>query len=277
MRADSYRRLSVSVPGGAGLPSRSVSRGLQAMFVACILVASTAMFALAESRKLDRAPITRARAVRRSRGRRGTRSPRSSRPTCDCPTSYARIEFRLGKPGALDAWIVSPEGTVVKQIARLQRRAACGAALERRRRRRASAYPTAATGCASGRRRDDADAAGVRDRAHDAAEVPCDGRAEAADPERRRRRRPHRDHVALAVQLFDVRLVATSDGRKQIVPVFRHSKALLVPVAEGLVQHEGRLPREAQAGGRDLDAQPVGPDVAGNRATVALGTVQVTR
>jgi hypothetical protein len=34
-----------------------VSRGFQALFVACILVASTAMFALAESRKLDRAPI----------------------------------------------------------------------------------------------------------------------------------------------------------------------------------------------------------------------------
>ena len=47
----------VSGPGVAELPSRSVSRGFQALFVACILVASTAMFALAESRKLDRAPI----------------------------------------------------------------------------------------------------------------------------------------------------------------------------------------------------------------------------
>ena len=101
VRADSYCGAECIGPGSAGLPSRSVSRGLQALFVACILVASTAMFALAESRKLDRAPIKRARAVGRVRASRGSRGRRSSRRRCDCATSYARISFRLGKPGAL--------------------------------------------------------------------------------------------------------------------------------------------------------------------------------
>jgi hypothetical protein len=93
-----------------------VSRGFQALFVACILVASTAMFALAESRKLDRAPI---RALVLSSGPEVQGHPRPAvfSPTCDCATDFARIEFRLGKPGPLEAWIVSPAGAVVKQIA----------------------------------------------------------------------------------------------------------------------------------------------------------------
>jgi hypothetical protein len=93
-----------------------VSRGFQALFVACILVASTAMFALAESRKLDRAPI---KELVLSAGPDVKGAPRSAifSPSCDCATTYARISFRLGKPGPLVAWIVSPEGAVIRQIA----------------------------------------------------------------------------------------------------------------------------------------------------------------
>jgi hypothetical protein len=93
-----------------------VSRGFQAAFVAAILVASTAMFALAESRKLDRAPI---KALVLSAGPvvPGMSRPALFSPTCDCPTSYARISFRLGKPGPLQAWIVTPAGAVVQELA----------------------------------------------------------------------------------------------------------------------------------------------------------------
>jgi hypothetical protein len=92
-----------------------VSRGFQALFVACILVASTAMFALAESRKLDRAPI---KALVLSAGPVTTGKPRPAifSPGCNCPTDYARISFRLTKPGALQAWIVSPAGAVVHEL-----------------------------------------------------------------------------------------------------------------------------------------------------------------
>jgi hypothetical protein len=97
------------------LPSRVVSRAFQALFVACILVASTAMFALAESRKLDRAPI---KALVLSAGPAVAGKPRPPifSPGCVCSTTYARISFRLGKPGPLVAWIVSPSGTVIDRI-----------------------------------------------------------------------------------------------------------------------------------------------------------------
>jgi hypothetical protein len=98
-----------------GLPSGVVSRGFQALFVACILVASTAMFALAESRKLDRAPI-KALVLSAGPAVKGKPRPAIFSPTCTCNTRYARISFRLGKPGPLVAWIVSPSGTVVDQI-----------------------------------------------------------------------------------------------------------------------------------------------------------------
>lgn len=92
-----------------------MSRAAQALFVACILVASTAMFALAESRKLDRAPI---KALVLSAGPLTTGTPRPAifSPTCACDTSYARISFRLTKPGALQAWIVNPTGAVVHEL-----------------------------------------------------------------------------------------------------------------------------------------------------------------
>jgi hypothetical protein len=97
-----------------------VSRGFQALFVACILVASTAMFALAESRKLDRAPI-KALVLSAGPAVKGKPRPAIFSPTCNCPTSYARISFRLGKPGqSLAAWIVSPGGAVVRQLANLK-------------------------------------------------------------------------------------------------------------------------------------------------------------
>ncbi len=57
MRADSCGGRVYRCAEWLNYPHGSVSRGFQALFVACILVASTAMFALAESRKLDRAPI----------------------------------------------------------------------------------------------------------------------------------------------------------------------------------------------------------------------------
>jgi hypothetical protein len=92
-----------------------VSRGFQALFVACILVASTAMFALAESRKLDPAPIKRL-VVTAGPKVPGKPRPAIFSPTCGCPTSYARISFRLDRPGALQAWIVSPKGAVVRRL-----------------------------------------------------------------------------------------------------------------------------------------------------------------
>jgi hypothetical protein len=92
-----------------------VSRGFQALFVACILVASTAMFALAESRKLDPAPIKQL-VVTAGPKVPGKPRPAIFSPTCRCKTSYARISFRLDKPGALQAWIVSPKGAIVRQL-----------------------------------------------------------------------------------------------------------------------------------------------------------------
>jgi hypothetical protein len=101
------------------LPSQVVSRGLrpglQALFVACILVASTAMFALAERRKLDRATI-KALVLSAGPAVKGEPRPAIFSPSCVCSTRYARISFRLGKPGPLVAWIVSPTGTVVDRI-----------------------------------------------------------------------------------------------------------------------------------------------------------------
>jgi hypothetical protein len=92
-----------------------VSRGFQALFVASILVASTAMFALAESRKLDPAPIKQ---LVVSAGPKAPGKPRPAifSPGCNCPTSYARISFRLETPGALRAWIVSPAGAIVREL-----------------------------------------------------------------------------------------------------------------------------------------------------------------
>jgi hypothetical protein len=92
-----------------------VSRGFQALFVASILVASTAMFALAESRKLDPAPIKQL-VVTAGPKLPGKPRPAIFSPGCKCPTSYARISFRLNKAGALRAWIVSPDGAIVREL-----------------------------------------------------------------------------------------------------------------------------------------------------------------
>jgi hypothetical protein len=92
-----------------------VSRGFQALFVACILVASTAMFALAESRKLDRAPIKEL-VLSAGPAVKGKPRPAIFSPSCICANRFARISFRLGKPGPLVAWIVSPAGAVISKI-----------------------------------------------------------------------------------------------------------------------------------------------------------------
>ena len=160
-------------------------------------------------------------------------------------TSYARIEFRLGKPGALDAWIVEPDGKVVKQIAHFRdvRRVALR---WNGRQSRADACHDGSYRLPSGLRVD-TDASGVRHR-------------RTTPPSSTRRLRRERltlngdgvdDHAVVTwrspVQLFGVRLVATSDGRTQTVPSSATAR-LLVPVARGLVQRRGRLPRQVQAG-----------------------------
>ena len=111
-------------------------------------------------------------------------------PRCKCRTSYARIEFRLGKPGPLMAWIVSPTGAVVRQIADFEdvRRVAL----------RWNGDDESGKHVPDGSYRLRIRAAGstrtlpVFVGAHHATEVPRDGRAEAPDAERRRRRRPRR-------------------------------------------------------------------------------------
>ena len=252
-----------------------MSRGLQATFVACILVASTAMFALAESRKLDRAPI-RALVLSAGPAVKGHAQPALFSPTCDCPTSYARIEFRLGKPGALAAWIVSPDGKVVKQIARFRnvRRVAL----------RWNGDDQTGKRVPDGSYR-------LRIRtAGSTRTLPVFVTVRTTPPRFHATAAPKRltlngdgvdDHTVITwrspVQLFGVRLVATSDGRTQTVPVFRHSKAYSfqwprVSCSAGGGCHVKHKPADG-TWTLSLSAH----DVAGNKATVALGTVQVTR
>jgi hypothetical protein len=248
-----------------------VSRGFQALFVACILVASTAMFALAESRKLDRAPI---KALVLTAGPQVAGKPRPAlfSPTCGCATSYASISFKLGKPGPLQAFIVSPEGAVIKQIASFKD--------VRRVSLRWDGRNEAGKVVADGSYRLRLKIAGST------RTLPVFVAVRTALPQFRAAAAPHRltlngdgvdDRTTISwtspVQLFGIKVVAVRDGQKETVPVFEHSKVGSVQwprvSCKAGVCH---APRPADgAWALTMTAR----DGAGNLNHVALGDVEV--
>jgi hypothetical protein len=249
-----------------------VSRGWQALFVACILVASTAMFALAESRKLDRAPI-RALVLSAGPAVKGQKQPAVFSPTCGCPTSYARIEFRLGKPGPLVAWIVSPAGAVVDRIAQFRdvRRVSL------RWNGKTSAGSTAADGSYRLRLRI---AGSLRT-------LPVFVVVDTKPPHvsatlSRRKLVPlgytvdDKTFVSWRsnVQLFHITVVAKLGARTQRVLVRLHSKSGSVDWPRTTCDTSGKCHRVKAVEG-DWKLQLIASDQAGNATTVGLGTVQV--
>jgi hypothetical protein len=257
----------------AGLRSVVVSRGLQALVVACILVASTAMFALAESRKLDEAPI-KALVLSAGPPSAGRQQPAVFSPTCDgCRTTFARIEFRLQKPGPLQAWIVTPQGAVEQQIAdfrdvrhvtlRWDGKDAKGAAAP------------------DGSYRLKLHVAG-RDRVLPVFIVVDTRPPHVTASLDRRRLVPlgwtvdDKTHVSWRspVQLFHIEVVATDGAKRQVVPVFRHAKAGTVDWPRTVEGADGK-PHRVKAAPGAWQLELVARDVAGNRAVVRLGTVQV--
>jgi hypothetical protein len=249
-----------------------VSRGWQALFVACILVASTAMFALAESRKLDRAPI-RALVLSAGPAIKGQKQPAVFSPTCGCATSYARIDFRLGKPGPLEAWIVSPAGAVVEKIAQFKDV------------RHVSLRWNGKT--ASGA---EAPNGSYRLRLKIAGSLRTLPVFVVVDttPPRFTATLSRRKLVPLGytvddktivswhskAQLFHITVVAKLGSRTQRVPVRRHSKAGSVDWPRTTCDTNGKCHRIKAAEG-DWQLQLVAHDQAGNATTVGLGTVQV--
>lgn len=230
------------------------------------------MFALAESRKLDRAPI-RELVLSAGPATKGRQPPALFSPTCKCRTSYARIEFRLGKPGSLKAWIVSPEGAVVKQIA------------DFRDVRRVALRWNGDDG--SGKRVPDGSYR-LRIRAAGSTRtLPVFVTVRTTPPRFHATAAPRRltlngdgvdDHTVVTwrspVQLFDVHLVATSDGRTQKIPVFRHSKTYSFrwPTA---TCSDGKCSVQSKPAAGTWSLSLVADDQAGNKASVALGTVEV--
>jgi hypothetical protein len=249
-----------------------VSRGFQALFVACILVASTAMFALAESRKLDRAPI---KALVLSSGPRVQGHPRPAvfSPTCNCTSDYARIEFRLGKPGPLEAWIVSPAGAVVKQIASFKdvRRVAL----------RWDGKTESGAVAKDGSYRLRLKVAGALRTLP--VFVVVDTKAPRFSGTLLRRKLVPLGYTVddktlvswrSPEQLFHITVVARLGSRTQRVLVKRHSKTGSVDWPRTTCDASGTCHRVKAAEG-DWKLQLVASDQAGNAATVGLGTVQV--
>jgi hypothetical protein len=251
-----------------------VSRGLQATFVACILVASTAMFALAESRKLDRAPI-RALVLSAGPPAKGRPHPAVFSPACRCSTSYARISFRLGKPGSLQAWIVSPEGAVVQQIASF--RDVRNVTL------RWDGKDETGKVAPDGSYRLRIKVAGST------RTLPVFVVVDTTPPRFHASVSPRRltlngdgvdDHAVVTwhspVQLFQIHVVVRSDGRTQSVSVFRHSKTGSVQWPKASCSNGAcHVEHRPAAGAWTLSL--VAHDQAGNSTTVGLGTVQVAK
>jgi hypothetical protein len=251
-----------------------VSRGFQALFVACILVASTAMFALAESRKLDRAPI---KALVLSAGPRVAGKPRPAifSPTCKCSTSYARISFRLGKPGqSLAAWIVSPDGAVVRQLANLK--SARNVVLPW------NGKNDAGTVVPDGSYRLRIRIAG-RSRT-----LPVFVVVRSTRPVFSATVAPRRltvngdgvdDHAVVTwhshVQLFHVRLVATHQGTEQSIPVYRHTRSYSFRWPRAVCGSNGCTANRPAAGRWTLGL--AAEDIAGNAAFRSLGSVLVAK
>ena len=100
----------------AGLPSCSVSRGFQALFVACLLIASTASSrSQRAASSIERRSSRACRPVPRSRASSGRRSSHPPAATTPAPTPGSRSAS--ASPGPLVAWVVSPQGAVVQKIA----------------------------------------------------------------------------------------------------------------------------------------------------------------
>ena len=72
--------------------------------VLALLAATAGAFALTESLKLEKSPIT------------GTKVSKTFSPKCGCPTRVARIAFRLRTANRLTAVIVDSGGTVVRTL-----------------------------------------------------------------------------------------------------------------------------------------------------------------
>jgi hypothetical protein len=255
------------------LRSVVVSRGLQALVVACILVASTAMFALAESRKLDKAPI-KALVLSAGPPSAGPKQPAVFSPTCDgCATTFARIEFRLQKHGPLKAWIVTPAGAVEQQIADFRDVRHVTLKWDGKDAKGAVAP--------DGSYRLKLHVAG-RDRVLPVFIV-VDTKPPTVHASLDRRKLVPRGwtvddktHVSWRspVQLFHIEVIATDGARRQVVRVFRHSKAGSLDWPRTVKGADGRQHRVQVAEGA-WKLRLVARDVAGNKTVVRLGTVQV--
>jgi hypothetical protein len=81
-------------------------RIVPAVFVAGLLVATSAAFVVTEKLKLTRNPIV------------GPIVDKMFSPTCDCPTATATIRFRLREPDRVSVEIVDGDGDVVRELAR---------------------------------------------------------------------------------------------------------------------------------------------------------------
>jgi hypothetical protein len=247
---------------------------LQALFVACVLVASTAMFALAETRKLDRAPI-KALVLSAGPAIAGQKQPAVFSPTCEgCKTTYARIGFRLGTPGPLVAWIVTPTGAVVQKIGDFRD--------VRRVTLRWDGKNAAGTVVHDGSYRLRLRIGGTL------RTLPVFIVVDTSAP-RFTARLSRRTLVPLGYtlddktlvtwssgqQLFGIRVIATLGDERQVVPVFRHSKTGSVYWPRVTKGSDGKFHRVKAAKGNwtlQLEAR----DQAGNRTVVGLGTVHVS-
>ncbi len=81
-----------------------MARYAKIALVLALLVATAGAFALTESLKLEKSPIT------------GTKVSKTFSPTCRCPTRTARIAFRLRAASPLTAVIVDSGGKVVRTL-----------------------------------------------------------------------------------------------------------------------------------------------------------------
>jgi hypothetical protein len=249
-----------------------VSRGFQALFVACILVASTAMFALAESRKLDKAPI-KALVLSAGPATPGVQRPAIFSPSCACPTRFARISFKLGKPGSLQAWIVSPSGTVIRQL--IDRPHVRNVTL------RWNGDTTGGQQAADGSYRLRIRTAGTT------RTLPVFVVVKTSLPDFQVHVAPRSltlngdgvdDRAVItwssSLQLFDIHVIAQKGSDTQTIPVFRHSRAGAVPWPRVTCANGRCRVKERPPPGR-WTLKVVAEDQAGNRATVSAGAVQV--
>ncbi len=250
-----------------------MSRGFQALFVACLLIASTAMFALAESRKLDRAPIKQL-VLSAGPEVKGKQRPAIFSPTCsDCASTYARITFRLGKPGPLVAWVVSPQGAVVQKIADFKD--------VRRVRLTWNGKNDAGTLAPDGSYRLRLHIAGAT------RTLPVFVVLDTKPPTFQVTVAPRRltlngdgvdDHAVITwhskTQLFNVRLTARHGATQQIIPVFRHARSYSFQWPKATCGANGCHVKDRPAPGvwqLSLTAE----SVAGNSTTRSIGAVQV--